>query len=84
MIIHCNSSGDLYTIPPASPTSSSRALLTCAAPAPVWHVHLGHPGHAVLNKLQQSCSITCNKIDERLGHACQLGKHVRLSFTNSM
>jgi hypothetical protein len=83
-IIHCNSLSDLYTIPPAPVTPSRQAFISSAAPAPIWHTHLGHPSPIVLNKLQSSSSIVCNKSAHRMCHACQLGKHVRLPFNSSV
>ncbi|GJU28662.1 ribonuclease H-like domain-containing protein [Tanacetum coccineum] len=50
----------------------------------MWHQRLGHPGSEVLRRLVSSDSISCNK--EKLPvlcHACQLGKHVKLSFVSS-
>lgn len=54
-----NSSGDLYTIPPAVATrfhpnvvpTSPRALLATAPSVDLWHRRLGHPGRDVLQHL---------------------------------
>jgi hypothetical protein len=51
VIIRCNSSGDLYTIPPATDISSPKALVSSATTSSMWHARLGHPGNAVFNKL---------------------------------
>jgi hypothetical protein len=83
VIIRCNSSGDLYTIPPTPADSTHQAQITCLASATVWHARLGHPGPTVLNKLHSSSAIACNKLSHGICHACQLGKHVRLPFTLS-
>jgi hypothetical protein len=83
VIIRCNSSGDLYTIPPTPADSSHQAHITYLASATVWHARLGHPGPTVLNKLHSSSTIACNKLSHDICHACQLGKHVRLLFTLS-
>ncbi|GJU35577.1 ribonuclease H-like domain-containing protein [Tanacetum coccineum] len=49
-----------------------------------WHQRLGHPGGEVLRRLVSSNFISYNKEKHPiLCHACQLGKHVRLSFVSS-
>jgi hypothetical protein len=82
-IICCNSSDDLYNIPPQPVTSSQQVLLSSVTPASVWHARLGHPGTTALHNLQRSCFITCNKSDHRTCHACQLGKQLGLPFSPS-
>jgi hypothetical protein len=69
--------------PPPSPMSSPHALLSIVAAASTWHQRLGHPGLAVLHKLQRSSSIVCNTTKSKLCHTCQLGKHTRLPFASS-
>ena len=77
-IVRCNSSGPLYPLclPPAH-------SLVAKAASPLWHRHLGHPGHEALSKL--ASSISC-QIEDCLDlcHACQLGRHVRLPFHASV
>ena len=82
VIIRCNSSGPLYTLQfPASPTSP---CAFAAAPTDVWHRRLGHPGLEALSKLISSTAISCTKPNATpLCHACQLGRHTRLPFSNS-
>nr|GEV12654.1 putative ribonuclease H-like domain-containing protein [Tanacetum cinerariifolium] len=73
------STGDLY--PVTKPSTIPHAFLTSQY---TWHQRLGHPGSEVLRRLVSSDSISCNK--EKLPilcHACQLGKHVNLSFVSS-
>nr|GEZ41265.1 ribonuclease H-like domain-containing protein [Tanacetum cinerariifolium] len=49
-----------------------------------WHQRLGHPGSEVLCHLVSSNFISCNKEKPPiLCHACQVAKHVRLSFVSS-
>ncbi|GJW06425.1 ribonuclease H-like domain-containing protein [Tanacetum coccineum] len=49
-----------------------------------WHQRLGHPGGEVLRRLVYSNFNSYNKDKPPvLCHACQLGKHVRLSFVSS-
>jgi hypothetical protein len=69
VIIRCNSSSDLYTIPPIPTASSTQALISCVAPTVVWHTRLGLPGNAVLNKLHNSSSISYNKTNQLMCHA---------------
>nr|GEX71994.1 ribonuclease H-like domain-containing protein [Tanacetum cinerariifolium] len=71
--------GDLY--PVTAPYPIPHAFLfskhTC-------HQHLGHPWGEVLRRLVSSNFISCNNEKPPvLCHACQLGKHVRLSFVSS-
>lgn len=47
----------------------------------LWHQRLGHPGQPTLKLFASRKFIKYNPKDSRLlCHACQLGKHVRLSF----
>jgi hypothetical protein len=49
----------------------------------LWHRRLGHPGHDSLRRL--ASSLPCHKEikGSSLCHACQLGRHVRLPFSDS-
>lgn len=80
-ILRCNSTGDLYTIPPTDSSAAPHAGL--AISSSLWHLRLGHPAPAAITTLRQKASITCNKDGRTLCHSCQLGKHVRLPFSNS-
>jgi hypothetical protein len=44
VIFHCNSSGDLYTMPPPTKSNEVFAFLSTVITAEVWHRRLGHPG----------------------------------------
>ncbi|GJR83783.1 ribonuclease H-like domain-containing protein [Tanacetum coccineum] len=80
ILLRCNSSGDLYSVRPPSPTH--HALLSVSPST--WHQRLGHPGEDVLRSLMSRQFISCNKEkSSHLCHACQLGKHVRLPFASS-
>ncbi|GKE60317.1 ribonuclease H-like domain-containing protein, partial [Tanacetum coccineum] len=49
-----------------------------------WHQRLRHPGEDVLRSLVSRQFISCTKEkSSNICHACQLGKHVRLSFSSS-
>jgi hypothetical protein len=84
LLLRCDSSGPLYTL--QLPTSPSGSCALVATPSSTtWHRRLGHPGKAALQTLAKSSSIVCSKLDDdTLCHACQLGRHVRLPFTNSL
>nr|GEW50724.1 ribonuclease H-like domain-containing protein [Tanacetum cinerariifolium] len=74
--LRCDSTGDLY--PVTKPSTIPHAFLTSQY---TWHQRLGLLGSEVLRRLVSSDSISCNK--EKLPvlcHACQHGKHVKLSF----
>jgi hypothetical protein len=81
VILRCDSTGDLYTIPSAAltPTQAHHA-----ASASLWHRRLGHPSPAIIASLRRNNLISCNKPDQLLCHTCQLGKHVRLPFSTSL
>jgi hypothetical protein len=81
MILHCNSVGDLYTIPHIT-SATAHALV--AASSSLWHRHLGHPAPAAITSLRKHNLISCNKVDRSLCHSCQLGKHARLPFSTSL
>nr|GEW33734.1 ribonuclease H-like domain-containing protein [Tanacetum cinerariifolium] len=76
VLLRCDSTWHLY--PVTSPSSIPQAYLVSQY---TWHQRLGHPGSKVLRRLISSSFISCNKEKPSvLGHACQLGKHVRLPF----
>ena len=82
MVLHrCDSPDELY--PVHSSTSSVAAPMALSAGVDLWHARLGHPNTATLRHILRSFSFTCNKIDDHTCHACRLGKHVRLPFSNS-
>ncbi|WVZ90303.1 LOW QUALITY PROTEIN: hypothetical protein U9M48_036613, partial [Paspalum notatum var. saurae] len=62
MILRCNSSGDLYTIPAATAVPHSSLDVTST----LWHHRLGHPGASVINTLRNNSSIACNKVRHNL------------------
>jgi hypothetical protein len=88
-ILRCNSSGSLYTISlptaRAPPATTHYGLAAVTTPASLWHQRLGHPGPDVLAKLSSIVVVSCNKPKHVLiCHACQLGRHTRLPFAQSM
>ncbi|GKA70177.1 ribonuclease H-like domain-containing protein [Tanacetum coccineum] len=79
VLLRCDSTGDLY--PVTAPSPIPHAFLVSQH---TWHQRLGHPGGEVLRRLVSSNFISYNKEKPPvLCHACQLGKHVRLSFVSS-
>jgi hypothetical protein len=85
VIVRLNSTGPLYMmrLPESVPPSSGIvAALTVVAPA-TWHRRLGHPGPDALSSLSRSSFINCTSNKHDLCHACQLEKHIRLSFSSS-
>nr|GEW93311.1 ribonuclease H-like domain-containing protein [Tanacetum cinerariifolium] len=76
VLLRCDGIGDLYPVTAPSPIPS--AFLVNQQ---TWHQRLGHPGSKVLRRLVSNNVISCNKEKPPiLCHACQLGKHVWLSF----
>nr|GEY74922.1 ribonuclease H-like domain-containing protein [Tanacetum cinerariifolium] len=73
----CDSLGDLY--PVTQPSLTPHALLSVSPST--WHQLLRNPREEVLRSLVSRDFISCNKEKSpHIFHACQLGKHVRLSF----
>ena len=77
LLQRCDSVGDLYPCTP-SPVVSDSALT--AVSLPTWHRRLGHPGPSILKFLQSRRFISSSTTKIPICHACQLGKHCRLSF----
>ncbi|GJR78236.1 ribonuclease H-like domain-containing protein [Tanacetum coccineum] len=79
VLLRCDSTGDLYPI--TKPSTIPHAFITSQY---TWHQRLGHPGSEVLHRILSSNLISDYKEKHPvLCHACQLGKHVRLSFVSS-
>jgi hypothetical protein len=92
VIIRSNSTDPLYMmcLPGSLTPSSSTVTVLAAVPHTLtvvalttWHHHLGHPGPDALSSLSQSSFIQCTSKKYNFYHACQLGKHTRLSFCSS-
>ncbi|GKD15557.1 ribonuclease H-like domain-containing protein [Tanacetum coccineum] len=79
VLLRCDSTGDLYLVTAPSPIPHAFVVSQH-----MWHRRLGYPGSDVLRRLVSNNVISCNKEKPPvLCHACQLGKHVRLSFVSS-
>jgi hypothetical protein len=94
VIARSNSTGPLYMLRLSCSTASSCtspcAMSTIAAPrilaavaTSTWHHHLGHPDLDALSSLSRSSFISYTSTTHDFCHACQLGKHTRLPFSNS-
>jgi len=79
-ILRCNSNGELYPLTPTTP----QALVTTAPTMDLWHQRLGHPGCHNFHKTLAVLDLQFTKSQNNTCDACQLGKHVRLSFSSSM
>nr|GEV56165.1 ribonuclease H-like domain-containing protein [Tanacetum cinerariifolium] len=76
VLLRCDSTGDLYRVTTPSPIPQVFLVIQHK-----WHQRLGHPESEVLCRLVSNNFISCNKEKPpALCYACQLGKHVRLSF----
>jgi hypothetical protein len=94
VIARSNSTDPLYTLHIPSSTASSRTS-RCAMSAIVvphilavvatstWHCRLGHLGSDALSSLFRSSFIFYTSTTHDFYHACQVGKHTRLSFSSS-
>lgn len=79
-----DSDGDLYPVLQSSQPSVSSATALVAVSPLVWHRRLGHPGISTFNFLKSHKFISCSNKLLPTCHACQLGKHCRLSFSSSV
>ena len=78
-----NSSGALYPFTP--PTTSTSAFLSMTST--LWHSRLGHPTENIIGYLRLNSIISCNKSTNNthlLCHSCQISKHKRLPFFDSI
>jgi hypothetical protein len=80
VILRCNSDGELY---PLAPTAPEALAVTVDTPPTVelWHQRLGHPGRQALQQTLPSLEFISTK--SATCKARQLGKHVRLPFSDS-
>ncbi|GJZ16525.1 ribonuclease H-like domain-containing protein [Tanacetum coccineum] len=82
LLLRCDSTGDLY--PVTQQPSSQTPVVLLSFSSTTWHRRLGHPGDDVLRRLESRKLISYRKPKlSTLCHACQLGKHAKLSFYNS-
>jgi hypothetical protein len=91
VLLRCNSSGPLYSVPsslvPVGVGSPHSSLAAVRVSPELWHRRLGHPGSHILHfllKNQLVSSLSCNLNTKTLCHACQLGKHTKLPFSDSV
>jgi histone deacetylase 1/2 len=86
VLLRCDSTGDLYPLrtPGSAPSAPGRHNnLHVSLDTELWHSRLGHPGEASLHQILHSFGYSCSKSDRHTCHACRLGKHVRLPFSES-
>lgn len=85
MILKSNNSSDIYPLRATDSSTPPHALLADTCPD-LWHRRLDHLGWQSLLHLVQSNALSCNKsnVASAIFHACQLGRHVRLSFMASL
>ncbi|GJU62260.1 ribonuclease H-like domain-containing protein [Tanacetum coccineum] len=82
ILLRCDSTGDLYPVTQQPSLQTPVVLLSLSSTTS--HRRLGYPGDDVLRRLESSNLISCNESKlPALCHACQLGKHVKLSFHSS-
>lgn len=83
VLLRSNSTGDLYSFPSSQPQTTSTALVSISPD--LWHKRLAHLNNNSLLSLRSSNFISCNK-DSLVSscEACQLGKHNKLPFHNSV
>jgi hypothetical protein len=83
-LAQCDSVGPLYTLRPSSTSVSPPPVLVSTTTSTTWHRCLGHPRPDVMTKLSSTLDSSCNRGHfEGHCHACQLGRHTRLPFTQS-
>ncbi|GKV40300.1 hypothetical protein SLEP1_g47962 [Rubroshorea leprosula] len=85
VLLRCNSAEGLYSV--SSSSQRHPKILTTAVVSPdVWHLRLGHPSSASVTQLvRRGLILSNNKVPSSIScHACQLGKHTRLPFSDSL
>ena len=80
VILLCNSDGELYPLAP-SPPEALTTTVTSTPTIELWHQRLGHPGRHTLQQNLPCLEFISTK--PATCEACQLGKHVRLPFSDS-
>jgi hypothetical protein len=83
VLLRCDSTGDLYPLRTSSKTRTTYRSFLTSHNTELWHARLGHPGNNQLKHIISSFDFQCFKSDNHSCNACQLGKHVRLPFSNS-
>ena len=78
VILRCESDGELYPITPPT-THHGFAAVT----VDLWHQRLGHPGRDGLAPVLRVTEPASSTTPSHTCHACQLGKHTRLPFSDS-
>ena len=83
-IMRSSSSSGLYPFFGAS--TDLHSVLLSSDTGDLWHRRLGHPCPSTLSKLSSQFPFPCNKspASSVVCEACQLGKHTRLPFHNSI
>ena len=84
-LLRCDSSGELYPLHarPSTASSGTHQALLAAPDTELWHSWLGHLGRDSLHRILHSFGYSCSKSASHTCHACRLGKHVRLPFSES-
>ncbi|KAJ9553498.1 hypothetical protein OSB04_017543, partial [Centaurea solstitialis] len=83
LLHRADSNGDLYPVLQSPQPSAPSATAFVAVSPIVWHRRLGHPGVSTFSFLKSRNFISCSNTLLPTCHACQLGKHCRLSFSHS-
>jgi hypothetical protein len=84
-LLRCDSTGELYPLRIITNKDCSRSSHSFLVPhnSKMWHAHLGHPGHGQLHRILSTFDFQCSRSDIHSCLSCRLGKHVRLSFSDS-
>ncbi|GKV50619.1 hypothetical protein SLEP1_g57319 [Rubroshorea leprosula] len=84
VLLRWNSPDGLYSFSSGS-FPSYPAVYSVSHSPDVWHCRLGHPGITSIQHLARRGLLPIERVTlpPRLCHACQLGKHVRLPFSES-
>jgi hypothetical protein len=80
IVVGNGSTASSHTSPCAMSTIATPRILAVVATS-TWHCRLGHPSPDALSSLSRSSLIHCTSTTHDFCHACQLGKHTRLTFS---
>ncbi|GAA0143947.1 transmembrane signal receptor [Lithospermum erythrorhizon] len=82
--LRCSNEGSLYPIRSSAISALSSTVVHTSSINNLRHLRLGHPSSIVLRSLGNNKLIQCKPSTNISCNVCQLGKHVKLPFSDSI
>jgi hypothetical protein len=83
-LLQCDSTGELYPLCPSTNNrSSSGHGFLASHNTELWDAWLDDPGHIHLHRILARFDFQCSPSDNHTCDACRVGKHIRLTFSDS-